>query len=123
MIFITMTAGNLFYANRLSGVDLRGNPDFVQLARSYGCKAFRIRRSRYEGHDPAFSHMNITATGDEKALQQILQQLNKLVDVVHAKDHTGDDIVQRELALIKLHCTVDGRNEVLQIARGEETTY
>jgi len=36
---------NMFYANRLSGVDLKGNPDFVQLARSYGCKAFRIRRS------------------------------------------------------------------------------
>ncbi len=69
-----------------------------------------------EGHDPAFSHMNITATGDEKTLQQILQQLNKLVDVIHAKDHTGDDIVQRELALIKLHCTADTRNEVLQIA-------
>jgi acetolactate synthase-1/3 small subunit len=69
-----------------------------------------------EGHDPAFSHMNITATGDEKTLQQILRQLNKLVDVVHAKDHTGDDIVQRELALIKLSCTADTRNEVLQIA-------
>lgn len=36
---------NLFYENRLSGVDLEGNPDFVKLARSYGCKAFRIRRS------------------------------------------------------------------------------
>lgn len=60
--------------------------------------------------------MNITATGDEKSLQQILQQLNKLVDVVHAKDHTGDDIVQRELALIKLHCTGDTRNEILKIA-------
>jgi acetolactate synthase-1/2/3 large subunit len=35
---------NLFYANRLSGVDLKGNPDFVQLAGSYGCKAFRIGR-------------------------------------------------------------------------------
>jgi acetolactate synthase-1/3 small subunit len=69
-----------------------------------------------EGHDPAFSHMNITATGDEKTLQQILQQLNKLVDVIHAKDHTGDDIVQRELALIKLHCTADKRNEILQVA-------
>jgi acetolactate synthase-1/3 small subunit len=69
-----------------------------------------------EGHDPAFSHMNITATGDEKTLQQILQQLNKLVDVIHAKDHTGDDIVQRELALIKLHCTADNRNEILQVA-------
>jgi len=69
-----------------------------------------------EGHDPAFSHMNIAATGDEKTLQQILQQLNKLVDVIHAKDHTGDDIIQRELALIKLRCTADTRNEVLQIA-------
>jgi acetolactate synthase-1/2/3 large subunit len=36
---------NLFYENRLSGVDLKGSPDFVTLARSYGCKAFRIRRS------------------------------------------------------------------------------
>jgi acetolactate synthase-1/2/3 large subunit len=35
---------NLFYDNRLSGVDLTGNPDFVKLAESYGCKAFRIRR-------------------------------------------------------------------------------
>jgi len=36
---------NMFYANRLSGVDLKGNPDFLQLARSYGCKALRIRRN------------------------------------------------------------------------------
>jgi acetolactate synthase-1/2/3 large subunit len=36
---------NLFYENRLSGVDLVGNPDFVKLAESYGCKAFRIKRS------------------------------------------------------------------------------
>ena len=27
---------NLFYENRLSGVDLVGNPDFVKLAESYG---------------------------------------------------------------------------------------
>ena len=36
---------NLFWENRLSGVDLVGNPDFVKLAESYGCKAWRIRRS------------------------------------------------------------------------------
>jgi len=35
---------NLFWENRLSGVDLVGNPDFVKLAESYGCKAWRIRR-------------------------------------------------------------------------------
>ena len=34
----------LFYDNRLSGVDLEGNPDFVKLAKAYGMKGFRIRR-------------------------------------------------------------------------------
>ena len=34
----------LFYENRLSGVDLEGNPDFVKLAEAYGIKAWRIRR-------------------------------------------------------------------------------
>ncbi|MBI9104387.1 MAG: biosynthetic-type acetolactate synthase large subunit [Spirochaetales bacterium] len=36
---------DLFYDNRLSGVDLVGNPDFVLLAKAYGAKGFRIRRS------------------------------------------------------------------------------
>ncbi len=34
----------LFFENRLSGVDLEGNPDFVKLAQAYGVKALRIRR-------------------------------------------------------------------------------
>ena len=36
---------HLFYDNRLSGVELPGNPNFVKLAESYGCKGFRIKRS------------------------------------------------------------------------------
>ena len=36
---------NMFYENRLSGVDLEGNPNFVKLAESYGCRGFRIKRS------------------------------------------------------------------------------
>jgi acetolactate synthase I/II/III large subunit len=35
---------NLFYDNRLSGVDLVGNPDFVKLVESYGVKGFRLKR-------------------------------------------------------------------------------
>ncbi|MBC8133875.1 MAG: biosynthetic-type acetolactate synthase large subunit [Deltaproteobacteria bacterium] len=34
----------LFFDNRLSGVDLVGNPDFVKLAAAYGIKGFRVRR-------------------------------------------------------------------------------
>ena len=32
----------LFFDNRLSGVDLEGNPDFVKLAEAYGVKGFHI---------------------------------------------------------------------------------
>ena len=34
----------LFYDQRLSGVDLEGNPDFVKLGEAYGAKGFRIKR-------------------------------------------------------------------------------
>lgn len=34
----------LFYDDRLSGVDLVGNPDFVKLGEAYGVKGFRIKR-------------------------------------------------------------------------------
>ncbi|MEK9657646.1 MAG: biosynthetic-type acetolactate synthase large subunit [bacterium] len=34
----------LFYDNRLSGVDLEGNPDFLTLGKAYGIKGFRIKR-------------------------------------------------------------------------------
>ncbi|TVQ40751.1 MAG: biosynthetic-type acetolactate synthase large subunit [Spirochaetaceae bacterium] len=36
---------SLFYDNRLSGVDMIGNPNFVKLAESYGAKGLRIKRS------------------------------------------------------------------------------
>lgn len=36
---------SMFYEERLSGVDLEGNPDFVKLAQAYGMKGFRIKRS------------------------------------------------------------------------------
>jgi acetolactate synthase-1/2/3 large subunit len=35
----------LFFENRLSGVDMHGNPNFVKLAESFGVKGFRLRRS------------------------------------------------------------------------------
>jgi acetolactate synthase-1/3 small subunit len=69
-----------------------------------------------EGHDPAFSHMTISATGDRKTLDQIIKQLNKLVDVVHAKDHMEDVVIEREMALMKIRCPADKRSEILQMA-------
>ena len=69
-----------------------------------------------QAHDPAFSQMNMEATGDERTLDQMLRQLNKLVDVVHAKDNTVEDVIAREFALIKVKCSPETRSEVLQVA-------
>jgi acetolactate synthase I/III small subunit len=68
-----------------------------------------------EAFDPAFSHMNIVATGDEKTIGHIIRQLNKLVDVVHAVDNTGKDVIQRELAMVKVRCSPEKRAEVLDV--------
>jgi acetolactate synthase-1/3 small subunit len=63
-----------------------------------------------------FSRMTITCSGEVEALEQIIKQLQKLVDVVHAVDHTGDDAYATEIALVKVACPLDSRSQVLQIA-------
>ena len=60
--------------------------------------------------------MTITCSGPDDVLHQIILQLNKLVDVVHAKDHTEDQAITRELALFKVGCSVPERTEILQIS-------
>ena len=62
------------------------------------------------------SRMTITCSGPADVLHQIILQLDKLVDVIHAHDHTGDTAVIRELALFKVACDVQERTEILQIA-------
>jgi acetolactate synthase-1/3 small subunit len=63
-----------------------------------------------------FSRMTITCSGDPETLEQIIKQLAKLVDVVHATDHTGDSSYETEIALVKLEARIDQRTEILQIA-------
>lgn len=70
-----------------------------------------------ESQDPRFSMMNITASGDPDTLHLILAQLNKLIDVVHARDYTDSDILQKELALVKINCSAEQRTQALQIAQ------
>lgn len=63
-----------------------------------------------------FSRMTITCSGDLETLEQIIKQLTKLIDVVHAIDHTGKSVVETEIALVKLKCSLNERTEILQIA-------
>ena len=63
-----------------------------------------------------FSRMTITCSGRQEDLAQVVKQLAKLVDVVHAIDHTTDQAYEVEIALVKLECALDERNQILQIA-------
>jgi acetolactate synthase-1/3 small subunit len=63
-----------------------------------------------------FSRMTITCSGDPDVLEQVVKQLAKLVDVVHAIDHTGDQAYETEIALVKLECPLDERTHILQIS-------
>jgi len=66
--------------------------------------------------DGAFSRMSITCSGDPETLEQIIKQCTKLIDVVHAIDHTGQAVIETEIALVKIRCPLDRRTEILQIA-------
>ena len=65
--------------------------------------------------DGQFSRMTITAEGHCNTLEQIIKQLNKLIDVIHASEHDPQNTVIRELALIKVKVTDKSRAEVLQV--------
>jgi acetolactate synthase-1/3 small subunit len=63
-----------------------------------------------------FSRMSITCSGDPETLEQIIKQCTKLIDVVHAIDHTGQAVIETEIALVKIRSPLDRRTEILQIA-------
>jgi acetolactate synthase-1/3 small subunit len=52
--------------------------------------------------DPQVSRLTLVTTGDRAALQQITNQLLKLVDVVDVEDVTREEHFERELLLIKV---------------------
>ena len=54
--------------------------------------------------DGGFSRMTITCSGDPETLEQIIRQTTKLIDVVHAIDHTGQATIETEIALLKIRC-------------------
>jgi acetolactate synthase-1/3 small subunit len=66
--------------------------------------------------DGEFSRMTITCSGDPDTLDQIIKQVTKLIDVVHAIDHTGQFVYETEVALVKIQCKLAERTEILQIA-------
>ncbi|CAN5415699.1 acetolactate synthase small subunit [soil metagenome] len=65
--------------------------------------------------DPTTSRMTIVVRGDDKVLEQVSKQLDKLVDVIDVQDFRDEEYVDRELMLMRVVATTKTRAEVMQI--------
>ena len=63
------------------------------------------------------SRMTFVVEGSASSLRSVAEQLDKLIDVVEAKDITEKNIVWRELALIKVSSSKVNRSEILELAK------
>ncbi len=89
----------------------------VRVALVFSRRAFNIESLVVSpGAEGRFSRMTITCSGEPDVLEQIIKQLAKLVDVVHAIDHTGNLAYETEIALIKIEAPLAERTEILQVA-------
>lgn len=66
--------------------------------------------------DPTVSQMTIVTSGDDRILEQIVKQLNKLIDVIKVTDLAEKEYVEREMCLVKINTPVEHRAEALRIA-------
>jgi acetolactate synthase-1/3 small subunit len=65
--------------------------------------------------DETISRMTVAVHGDERVLLQIINQLEKLVEVIEVTDLTRKKHVERELVLIKVAADASRRAELLEV--------
>ena len=68
-----------------------------------------------ETDDPKVSRVTIVADGDEHTVEQLEKQLNKLIDTIKVKALEPQELLSRELQLIKINATSQQRSEILTI--------
>jgi len=74
-------------------------------------KALTVSSTEHED----VSVMTIVVCGDDKVIEQVKKQLNKLIDVIKVIDHTDIPSIQRELVILKVNATPAKRAEIYQL--------
>ena len=65
--------------------------------------------------DPTTSRMTIVVRGDDNVLEQVAKQLHKLVDVIEIDDFADDEVVERELVMMRVRVDPAARAKVMQM--------
>ena len=69
-----------------------------------------------KSEQPGLSRMTFVVNGDQATVYQVTKQLDKLIDVIRVSDISSQEMVTRELALVKVGSTPETRGEIMQIA-------
>lgn len=78
--------------------------------RGYNIESITVGQTEQKG----IARMTITVRGDEKTLEQIEKQMNKLIDVIKVNTLEPENSVTRELALIKINVPdVKSRSDII----------
>lgn len=69
------------------------------------------------GHSetPGLSRITLSVRGDGKVIEQLTKQLYKLLEVIKVTDVTDQNLIQRELALIKVAATERTRGDIMRL--------
>jgi len=88
-----------------------------RIASKWRQRGFNIE-SLAVGHSeiPGLSRMTFTVDGAMHDVEQVTKQLYKVIEVVKITDITGEDVVARELALIRVAASPNNRTAILEIA-------
>jgi acetolactate synthase-1/3 small subunit len=74
------------------------------VANLFRCRGFNIENIAVgPAEESGLARMTITVKGDDRTIEQVVKQLNKLIDVIKVTRLDPDRIVTRELALIKVN--------------------
>jgi len=68
-----------------------------------------------ETEESSVSRMTIVVHGDDRIVEQIIKQLNKLIDVIRVVDLTQEEKIDRELVLAKVNAVASTRGDIMQI--------
>lgn len=79
--------------------------------RNFNIASLTVGRSE----QPGLSRMTIMVEGSSTVVEQARKQLDKLINVIEVIDITDEDIIARELTLIKVKTTSVTRSEIIQI--------
>ena len=68
-----------------------------------------------ETEDSSVSRITLVVEGDEKVIEQVSKQLNKQIEVIKVNDISNEEIVVRQLLLLKVAADLNTRQEIMQI--------